>query len=585
VRSHFLSMLFRVFVASSLAGVAAMAASSQTYSEQMTPASKERLYLEETVIQSPTDPAFKSYWSDQTDLIWWDSRKPVVRTGHVTDADGRRLVVTTIFAIPLCDISGCPVRIQTEQAEKLLDRVRACDLAEDHHLSADGRTFIACDERFPIPRRAAATSQSTSGAKTVPDYVSEPAPKQQLYIEERDIDSPKDRAFEAYWSNQSPDIIWDASPPLHHSISVGHFMDAGGRKLIVTTIYDPGECGMKGCPIRIFTESGDMLLDTIACNVNEFHRISPDRRYLIACGQAMRTPEAAQRAAEKAILIAAGPIAQSRVEKIPYDSGAELVSPTDYVFHEYWSDKTSQIAWKQPIAKRGMIYSWPLPSADGRHLFLTTLQSPPGTSCDSRCPVRVFTAQHKRIMDIIACGDRKQHGVSIDHRSFIACGESFPIPQVDDRAAIMENAPPDSNAEAYVEVVHRQQAKPANAPEPTRVGSAYHNNSEMLVSEWKDGSVEITYNHPRSGLAVAQGTLLFRGVRDGARYSGTAYTFKTGCPPAPYAVIGVKDSKKELIVMTGTAPRRDPISCDVTGDSAQSGSAKLVFDTRFYRDE
>jgi hypothetical protein len=83
-------MLFRVFVISSLVGVAAMSASRQAYSEQITPASKERLYLEETVIQSPADAAFKSYWSDQTDLVWWDSRKPVVRTGHVTDADGRR---------------------------------------------------------------------------------------------------------------------------------------------------------------------------------------------------------------------------------------------------------------------------------------------------------------------------------------------------------------------------------------------------------------------------------------------------------------------------------------------------------------
>jgi hypothetical protein len=335
----------------------------------------------------------------------------------------------------------------------------------------------------------------------------------------------------------------------------------------------------------LFTEAGDMLLDTIACNVNEFHRISSDRRYLIACGQAMRIPEAASRVTEKAIPLAAGPASPSRVESIPYDSGAELVSPKDYVFHEYWSDKTGQIDWKQPISRRGMIYSWPLPSADGRHLFLTTLQSSAGAACDSRCPVRVYTAQHKRLMDIIACSDRKQHGVSLDHRFFIACGDSFPIPQVDDRTAIMENAPLDSNAEAYVEVVHRQQAKPANAPEPTRVDSAYHTNSEMLVSEWKDGNLEITYNHPRHGLPVAQGTLLFRGVRDGARYSGIAYTFKAGCPPAPYAVTGVKDPKKELIVMTGNAPRRDPISCDVIGESAQSGSAKLVFDTRFRGDE
>ena len=159
MRSHFLSMLFRVFVVSSLVGVAAMSASRQAYSEQITPASKERLYLEETVIQSPADPAFKSYWRDQTDLIWWDSRKPVVRTGHVTDADGGRLVVTTIFAIPLCDISGCPVRIQTEQSEKLLDRVQACEWRKITICRQTGALSSPAMRDFqyrdmPLPRRS-----------------------------------------------------------------------------------------------------------------------------------------------------------------------------------------------------------------------------------------------------------------------------------------------------------------------------------------------------------------------------------------------------------------------------------------------
>jgi hypothetical protein len=585
VRSHFLSIFFRFCVASFLTGLVAMTGSGQACAEPSTPAPKQKLYLEEAVIQGPADPTFAAYWSDQTDRIWWDSQKPVIRTGHVTDADGRRLVVTTIFAFPLCDISGCPVRIQTEQGDKLLDRVYACDLADDHHVSAGARTFIACDEKFPIPKSAAEASRLAKAAGT--DSASEPSPQWQLYTEERKFVSPKDPAFAAYWSDQSGNIIWNAPPPAYHSVSVGHFTDADGRKLVVTAIYDPGECGIKLCPIRIFTEAGDMLLDTIACNTNEFHRISSDRRYLIACGQAMRIPETASPVADKAIPLAGQPTqtSQSRAENIFYDSGSELESPKAFVFHEYWSDKTGQVNWKQPIPQRGMIYDASLPSADGRALFLTALQSPPGTICDSRCPIRVLTAQHKRIMDFWACSDRKQHGVSADHRFFIACGESFPIPQVDDRTAIMENAPLDSNAEAYVEVVRRQRAKAANAPEPVHVDSAYHNNSEMLVSEWKDATVEITYNHPRPGLAVAEGTLLFRGIRQGARYSGTAYTFKAGCQPAPYAVTGMKDPKREMIVMTGAAPRRDPHSCDVTGESAQSGSAKLVFDTKFYGDE
>jgi hypothetical protein len=188
-------------------------------------------------------------------------------------------------------------------------------------------------------------------------------------------------------------------------------------------------------------------------------------------------------------------------------------------------------------------------------------------------------------MDILVCSDRSQHSVSVDHRSFVACGKSFYIPQVDDRTAIMENASPDSDPAAAVEVVHRERMQPANAPEPVLVDSAFHNKSEMLVREWKDATVEITYNHPRPGLPVAQGTLLFRGRRDGARYSGTAYTFKAGCPPAPYAVVGVKDRKGDSIVLTGAAPRRDPYSCGVIGVTARSGHSKLVFDTSFYGDE
>jgi hypothetical protein len=50
-------------------------------------------------------------------------------------------------------------------------------------------------------------------------------------------------------------------------------------------------------------------------------------------------------------------------------------------------------------------------------------------------------------------------------------------------------------------------------------------------------------------------------------------------------VTGAKDQKKELILMTGAAPRRDSQSCGVIGESAQSGHAKLVFDMREYGDE
>jgi hypothetical protein len=277
------------------------------------------------------------------------------------------------------------------------------------------------------------------------------------------------------------------------------------------------------------------------------------------------------------------PKLKASLETIPYDSGTEVKNPKAFIFREYWSDKTSQINWKEPVSKRGMIYNWPLPSADGRVLTLTVLQTM--QVCDPFCPARVFTAKQKKIMDILVCSDRTQHGVSVDHRSIIACGRSFPIPQVDEIAAIKENAPLDSDPDAYVEAVRRFRSKPADTPNPVRRDTAFHNNSQMLVSEWKDGAVEITYDSPRPGLPVAQGTVLFRGVRDGGRYSGTAYTFKAGCPPAPYPVTGIEDRKRELLVLSGGAPHRDPHSCEVIGQSDQSGHAKLVFDMKSYGDE
>lgn len=581
MRSLFVSHLHGLVMVSSIAGLLALGC-GQASSGLITTAATERLYQDEATIEAKTDPAFTTYWGDQAEEVWWTGMKPIVRTGRFTDADGRRLVVTTIRAGHICNYMGCPVRIQTEYGERLLDRAYACDLTEDHHVSADGRSFIACDVKFAIPKRGADLRQAPKGNSAPPAPISESPPKQPLYSLERVIPNRSDPAFVAYWKDKADDILWDAKPAFHHTISVGHFTDARDRKLTVTTIYTMAECGIQICPFRIYTASGELLLEAMGCNAKEFHRISSDRRYIITCGEAFLIPEKAA----VVEVVAAKPmpvrVPLPKLQAISYDSGAELESRKDYVLTEYWSDRIGQIDWTAPVARRGSLHNASLPSADGRLLYLTMMQT---VGCGAQCPLRVFTAQHRKIMDVLVCSDRAQHGVSIDRRSFVACGESFAIPQVDDRSAIIENASPGSDPEAAVEVVRRERMRSANAPKPVLVDSAYHNRSEMLVSEWKDATVEITYNRPRSGLPVAQGTLLFRGSRDGARYSGTAYTFKAGCPPAPYAVTGIKDRKGNSIVLTGAAPRRDPYSCGVIGATASSGHSKLVFDTSFYGDE
>jgi hypothetical protein len=274
--------------------------------------------------------------------------------------------------------------------------------------------------------------------------------------------------------------------------------------------------------------------------------------------------------------------AQAAPEKIPYDIGTELTNPRTYVLQAHWRDQTTLIDWKLPAHSRGAIYNAPIGSADGRALMVTILQSP--SVCDPLCPARVFTADHRKIMEFLACGALDQHRISGDRRSFVACDKSFSIPQVSAHVALLDNAPPGSNREAYAEAIRYQQSKPADLPAPSRIDSATHNGSQVLISEWKNGTVEITYDAPRSGLPVARGTLLFRGVKDGDHYSGTAYTFKVGCSPASFAVAGAKDPK-EMIVLTGAAPHRDSHSCNLSDVLPQAGLTKLVFDTKFYGDE
>jgi hypothetical protein len=114
---------------------------------------------------------------------------------------------------------------------------------------------------------------------------------------------------------------------------------------------------------------------------------------------------------------------------------------------------------------------------------------------------------------------------------------------------------------------------PAGAQEMAPV---LHNGSLALITK-NDGHVEIRYETPRPGLPVVAGTLLFSGKVDGrGSYTGTAYVFKRGCEPAPYAVAG-KDSDPGIVLM-GVAPRRDPRSCAVIGDASQGKNARLVFE-------
>ena len=106
-----------------------------------------------------------------------------------------------------------------------------------------------------------------------------------------------------------------------------------------------------------------------------------------------------------------------------------------------------------------------------------------------------------------------------------------------------------------------------------------HNGS--VVRMQADGTARvISYERAREGLLrtdVSSGATLFRGERIGDDFRGEAYTFKLGCSPAPYPVGGRIEGGRRL-VLRGRAPVYDPGSCAVTGYSAASPHARLVFD-------
>ena len=128
---------------------------------------------------------------------------------------------------------------------------------------------------------------------------------------------------------------------------------------------------------------------------------------------------------------------------------------------------------------------------------------------------------------------------------------------------------------------------PAAVPDPSPTDMAdsgwstwFHNGSTMLIHE-KAG--RIVYEEPKASIAatVPKGTLLFEGTFDRKNVRGTAYVFKRGCLPAPYNVSGRIENKTGLgsrLVLTGAAPKRDPNSCMIVGETTRSPNARLVFD-------
>jgi hypothetical protein len=118
---------------------------------------------------------------------------------------------------------------------------------------------------------------------------------------------------------------------------------------------------------------------------------------------------------------------------------------------------------------------------------------------------------------------------------------------------------------------------PSTVDLSTMGGSAYDHNGSQVTVVPESGL--IAYFEPKASLrdVARAGTVIFRGepFGYGGKIEGTAYAFKCGCPPVPYAVSGGYSADNTAIVLRGAAPIRK--GCDITGYSPRSPHAVLRF--------
>ena len=147
----------------------------------------------------------------------------------------------------------------------------------------------------------------------------------------------------------------------------------------------------------------------------------------------------------------------------------------------------------------------------------------------------------------------------------------------DGRSLRAELAPTQLRTTAPARSDHARLPAPAKVEGHGRAYVADHNGSLVTVSP---SLGTITYLHPRPGMdsSVAVGTVLFRGRIDDDGVVGTAYTFKRGCAPTPYAVSGFgRAGSGGGFVLTGHPPIHAHGSCAVVGHG-DDGNSVLHFE-------
>lgn len=180
----------------------------------------------------------------------------------------------------------------------------------------------------------------------------------------------------------------------------------------------------------------------------------------------------------------------------------------------------------------------------------------------NECPVRIFR-DGERLGQRMVCRQVQTFTPSRDGQFLKMCGISYPL-------ASLVDVQPRRAGHTMPYWQDMQDDLVLN-----------HNGSAMRILP-KEG--KILYLQPRRGLSsVKAGHVLFKGKpwEAGGPFSGTAYTFRKGCPPAPYRVEAFYEGFTETLTLRGAAPVREKKGCRVIGYSKEDDNAELTFDTTF----
>lgn len=91
----------------------------------------------------------------------------------------------------------------------------------------------------------------------------------------------------------------------------------------------------------------------------------------------------------------------------------------------------------------------------------------------------------------------------------------------------------------------------------------YEHNGSVINWFVVNGEATATYATPKASLlasGIREGSVVFKGFEEGTRISGTAYSYRNGCAPAPYEVVGYFSGNN--IVLSGPSPVRAKGGCD-----------------------